>query len=64
MEVIKRYTNRKLYSTKANSYVTLNYIMDLIKTNQKFQVIESATKKDITALTVKKSELTELLRGQ
>lgn len=55
VEVIKKYNNRKLYSTKLSKYVTLNYILDLVKTSQKFQVIESSTKKDITAITVKNS---------
>ena len=48
VEVIKKYTNRKLYSTKTSSYVKLPYLADLIKTKQKFMVIDNKTKKDIT----------------
>ena len=29
-------------------YVTLSYIVDLVKTGQRFQVIENKSKKDIT----------------
>ena len=55
MEVIKKYTNRKLYSLKTNSYVTLEYINDLVKTNQKFQVINNSDLSDITKDTLKQS---------
>lgn len=52
MEKIKRYTNRKLYSTKTNSYVKLGYIAELVKNDEKFQVIDNATKEDITVKTL------------
>lgn len=55
MEVIKKYTNRKLYSTKLSKYVTLNYILDLVKTKQKFTVIDNSSKKDVTTKTIQNS---------
>jgi len=55
METIKKYQNRKLYSTTLSQYVTLNYIIDLVKTNQKFIVIENKSRKDITYLTMKQA---------
>jgi len=58
METIKRYQNRKLYSTKTNSYVTLKYVTELVKTNTLFNVIDNKSKKDITALTLKQALLT------
>ena len=73
METIKKYNNRKLYSTTLSKYVTLNYITELVKTDQKFQVIETKTKKDITDETMQqslmlmqlpKSTLIALLRGE
>jgi polyhydroxyalkanoate synthesis repressor PhaR len=73
METIKKYNNRKLYSTTLSKYVTLNYITELVKTDQKFQVIEVKTKKDITEETMQqslmliqlpKSTLIALLRGE
>ena len=48
MEVIKKYNNRKLYSTTLSRYVPQEYLLDLVKTNQKFQVIDNDSKKDIT----------------
>jgi len=48
MEVIKKYNNRKLYSTTLSKYVPQEYLLDLVKTDQKFQVIDNDTKRDIT----------------
>jgi polyhydroxyalkanoate synthesis regulator protein len=48
MEIIMKYNNRKLYSTAVSAYVSLDYIVELVKSNQKFQVIESSSKLDIT----------------
>ena len=52
MELIKRYQNRKLYSTTLSEYVSMHYLIDLVRTNQKFQVIDNATKQDITTNTL------------
>ncbi len=50
METIKKYQNRKLYSTMQSKYVTLEYIKDLVKADQvgKFQVICNKNGEDIT----------------
>ena len=48
METIKKYQNRKLYSTSLKGYVDLNYIKDLVKIGSKFQVILNKTQEDIT----------------
>jgi len=58
MEVIKRYENRKLYSTKLSKYVTINYISELVKTSQKFRVVNVSDQSDITTKTIKKSLVT------
>ena len=55
MEIIKRYNNRKLYSTTLSKYVTINYVLDLVRTKQKFKVIDNSNGKDITSKTVKTS---------
>ena len=36
--VIKKYANRRLYNTATSSYVTLDYLSDLVKTGQDFVV--------------------------
>jgi polyhydroxyalkanoate synthesis regulator protein len=48
MEIIVRYENRKYYSKTLSKYVDLNYMLDLAKTKQKFQVVKFADNKDIT----------------
>jgi len=55
METIKRYENRKLYSTLISKYVKLEYINDLVKSGSKFEVIDNKSKKDITRSTMKQS---------
>ena len=55
MEVIKKYANRKLYSTKANGYVKLDYINELVKSGARFQIIDNNTKDDITNAVLKQS---------
>lgn len=48
MEIIVKYENRKYYSKTLSKYVDLNYMFDLAKTKQKFQVIKFVGNKDIT----------------
>jgi polyhydroxyalkanoate synthesis repressor PhaR len=49
---IKRYPNRKLYDTEAKRYITLEEIATLIRQGQQVQVLDHATGKDLTALTL------------
>jgi polyhydroxyalkanoate synthesis regulator protein len=55
METIKKFKNRKLYSKTTKSYVTLNYLVDKIKRNESFQVVEHGTNLDITANTLRRA---------
>lgn len=55
METIKKFKNRKLYSKTTKGYVTLNYLVDKIKRNETFQVVEHGTNLDITAKTLKQA---------
>lgn len=50
--VIKRYSNRKLYDTKASEYVTLQHLSDLVRAGESIQVIDNATKEDKTDVTL------------
>lgn len=45
---IKRYANRKLYNTETSKYVTLPQIAELVKEGRVIQVIDNATKNEIT----------------
>ena len=46
--VFKRYPNRKLYNPSVSKYVTLKDIFKLVQQGEKVQVINNATKEDIT----------------
>jgi polyhydroxyalkanoate synthesis repressor PhaR len=45
---IKRHSNRRLYDTNANRYITLSGIRKLVIEGCDFNVIERSTKEDIT----------------
>ena len=55
METIKKFKNRKLYSKVTKGYVTLTYLVDKIKRNESFQVVEHGTNVDITAKTLRQA---------
>lgn len=50
--VVKRYQNRKLYDTTDSCYVTLEDIADMIKQGEDIQVVDNATKEDLTSVTL------------
>ena len=47
--IIKKYGNRRLYSTETSTYVTLAELEALIKTGREIQVLDSKTDEDITS---------------
>lgn len=55
METIKKFKNRKLYSKTTKGYVTLTYLVDKIKRNEAFQVVEHGTNLDVTNKTLKQA---------
>jgi polyhydroxyalkanoate synthesis repressor PhaR len=46
--IIKRYPNRRLYDTTKSHYVNLDYIRELVISNQEFKVVDSKTSEDKT----------------
>jgi polyhydroxyalkanoate synthesis repressor PhaR len=46
--VIKKYANRRLYNTATSSYVTLDYLSEMVKAGQDFVVYDAKTNDDIT----------------
>jgi len=52
LKVIKRYSNRKLYDTSDSCYVTLDEIARMVMEGHELQVLDNATKKDLTAVTL------------
>jgi polyhydroxyalkanoate synthesis regulator protein len=55
METIKKFKNRKLYSKTTKSYVTLNYLVDKLRNNESFRVVEHGTNEDITSKTLRQA---------
>ncbi|MFB3926549.1 MAG: polyhydroxyalkanoate synthesis regulator DNA-binding domain-containing protein [Syntrophales bacterium] len=47
--LLKKYTNRRLYDTERNAYVTLNQVAGLIKEGRHVEVIDARSKEDVTA---------------
>jgi polyhydroxyalkanoate synthesis repressor PhaR len=46
--IIKRYGNRRLYNTETKSYVTYQDLLQIIRSGNDIQVLDSATKADVT----------------
>lgn len=53
MELIKKYSNRKMYSSKTKSYLTLTDLVKKVQKAEKFVVMDNKTKEDITSKTLK-----------
>jgi polyhydroxyalkanoate synthesis repressor PhaR len=54
--VIKKYANRRLYNTETSSYVTLEYLSQMVKEDKNFVVKDAKTGEDIT-----RSVLTQII---
>ncbi len=46
--VIKKYANRRLYNTKASSYVTLEHLSEMVREGVDFVVLDAKSDEDIT----------------
>ncbi|MGZ3423948.1 MAG: polyhydroxyalkanoate synthesis regulator DNA-binding domain-containing protein [Polyangiales bacterium] len=49
---MKRYSNRKLYDTRESRYVTLLQIAEMVRAGEEVQIIDNATKDDLTEVTL------------
>ena len=56
---IKKYANRRLYNTATSSYVTLDYLAQMVREGQDFTVEDAKTGEDIT-----RSVLTQIIVEQ
>ena len=50
--LIKKYKNRRLYDLKISKYITVDDLQHYVIDGIKFQVIDAASRKDITNLTL------------
>ena len=51
-DVIKRYSNRKLYDTQESRYVTLEEIEEMIRAGKEISVLDATTGEDLTSVTL------------
>jgi len=62
--LIKKYANRRLYNTDSSSYVTLNYLCELVKEGKDFVVKDARTGEDITRAVLTQIIVEEESKGQ
>lgn len=62
--VIKKYANRRLYNTSTSSYVTLDYLAEMVKAGQDFVVYDAKSNDDITHSVLTQIIFEEETKGQ
>src|SRR3569623_1452818 len=61
---IKKYANRRLYNTATSSYVTLDYLAQMVRNGNEFTVEDSKTGEDITRSVLTQIIVEEESKGQ
>lgn len=54
--IIKKYANRRLYNTDTSSYVTLDFLSQMVKDKSEFKVVDAKSGNDLT-----RSVLTQII---
>lgn len=62
--VIKKYANRRLYNTKASTYVTLEHLSEMVREGIDFIVLDAKTDDDITRSVLAQIIFEQESRGQ
>ncbi|MEM9618648.1 MAG: polyhydroxyalkanoate synthesis repressor PhaR [Pseudomonadota bacterium] len=62
--VIKKYANRRLYNTATSSYVTLDYLAEMVKNGDDFVVYDAKSGEDITHSVLTQIIFEEESKGQ
>ena len=62
--MIKKYANRRLYNTSTSSYVTLEYLSQMVKDGIDFAVVDAKTGEDITRSVLTQIIVEEESKGQ
>ncbi|MEM8772008.1 MAG: polyhydroxyalkanoate synthesis repressor PhaR [Pseudomonadota bacterium] len=62
--VIKKYANRRLYNTATSSYVTLDFLSDMVKKGEDFVVYDAKSGDDITHSVLTQIIFEEESKGQ
>jgi polyhydroxyalkanoate synthesis repressor PhaR len=53
--IIKKYANRRLYNTDTSTYVTLEDLAEMVRSERDFVVYDAKTGDDITAAVLKQT---------
>ncbi len=62
--VIKKYANRRLYNTASSSYVTLDFLAEMVKEGEDFVVYDAKSGEDITRSVLTQIIFEEESKGQ
>lgn len=62
--VIKKYANRRLYNTATSSYVTLDFLSEMVKNGEEFVVYDAKSGEDITHSVLTQIIFEEESKGQ
>ncbi|AQU86863.1 polyhydroxyalkanoate synthesis repressor PhaR [Komagataeibacter nataicola] len=62
--VIKKYANRRLYDTEVSAYITLENLIDMVKLDRAFVILDARTGDDITRGVLAQVMLEEETRGR
>ncbi|GBQ62732.1 polyhydroxyalkanoate synthesis repressor PhaR [Komagataeibacter swingsii] len=62
--IIKKYANRRLYDTELSAYITLENLMDMVKQDRAFVILDARTGDDITRGVLAQVMLEEETRGR
>ncbi len=62
--IIKKYANRRLYDTRKSSYITLEDLLNMTRSNIEFRVIDAKTEEDLTHNVLTQIIMEEEARGQ
>ena len=60
--LLKKYSTRRLYDTRKSRYVTLEDLTGMIKSGSQVEIIDAATKADVTAFILTQVILEEALK--
>jgi len=61
--IIKKYANRRLYNTESSTYITLDYLADMVRKKRHFKVVDAKSGEDITHNVLTQIIMDEEARG-
>ena len=54
-KLVIKYKNRKLYDSEQHTYITLAHLVEFVKRDIAFKVMERETRKDVTAVALREA---------